>query len=124
MGSTSMGGATEVSVQLSECRRGDAQRVLTVLCDAYDPGGETPRLRKATAGVRNPTVWSWFVDVARTPREPEPADLEGVVAAEIQGATQAVNKVERSLRRAFTVRDEHLVSGDQETDLRVRLESR
>lgn len=124
MGRTSEGGANEVSVQLSECRRGDAQRVLTALCDAYDPEGETPELRRDTAGVRNPTVWSWFVDVARAPRDPEPASLEGAVAAELQGATPAVNTVERSLRHAFTVRQEHLVCGDQETDLRVRLESR
>lgn len=119
----SQGGATQVGVQLGECDREDAQRVLRVLCEAYGSDRASPELRRSTSG-RPTTVWSTFFDVAEVRQEPEPASLDGVVSADLQGATQAVNELEDALRRAFTVHEDDLVSGDQETELRVRLEGR
>lgn len=61
----------------------------------------------------------------RAPAErPEPVALATPVAAELQGPPTAVDKLLRVLDDAFTVREELHVAGDQETQLRLRLESR
>ncbi|WP_326689911.1 MULTISPECIES: hypothetical protein [unclassified Streptomyces] len=113
------GGDREVSVQLSECGGADAEVVFEVL-DALFPSDW-----KSGAERRKADVWMAQFDIAQgTGRRPEPVALATPVAAELQGPPTAVDKLLRVLDDAFTVREELHVAGDQETQLRLRLESR
>jgi hypothetical protein len=106
-------------VQLSECGGADAEAVFEVL-DALFPSDWEPGAERLKADV-----WMAQFDIAQgSEQRPEPTVLATPVAAELQGPPGAVDKLHRVLDDAFTVREELHVAGDQETQLRLRLESR
>ena len=113
------GGDREVSMQLSECGGTDAEAVFEAL-GALFPSDWEPDGAPARADV-----WMAQFDIAQGGgRRPAPVALDAPVAAELQGPPTAVDTLHRVLADAFTVHEELRVAGDQETQLRLRLESR
>ncbi|GAB2837828.1 hypothetical protein ACWGJ2_32045 [Streptomyces sp. NPDC054796] len=115
--------ATQVSVQLSGCDTQDAQAVFTVLHSLFPSERESEGPHRAEGGAR-PDVWLSDFDVAGGGGRPDRPALKGTVAAELQGAPQAVGLLERALADAFTVHEENSAAGDQEQQRWLRLESR
>ncbi|MFI8966117.1 hypothetical protein ACIGO8_28845 [Streptomyces sp. NPDC053493] len=115
---------TDVTVQLSECGREDAEAVFEVLDHAYQREDRTaPGPSAATAPA--PTVWMATFDTADGRHEEfSPAPLTGTVGAVLTGGYHAVDEVEKVLARAFDVQSLESVSGDQETEARLLLASR
>ncbi|SDD15646.1 hypothetical protein [Streptomyces prasinopilosus] len=116
-----------VSVELSGCDRHDAQIVFDTLGAYFTSDRRSGDVPEASSGAR-PTVWLGTFDVA-DPREggarPEAtARLGASVDADLQGGYWAVDRVRTTLESLFTVHDLSTVSGDQEKELHVRLESR
>ncbi|MFF1280353.1 hypothetical protein [Streptomyces sp. NPDC058299] len=72
-----------------------------------------------------PMVWSGTYDVADTRAGDCPeVRLESAVEADVQGGPWAVSRFRTTLDSMFTVQETSAASGDQERDLRLRLESR
>lgn len=115
--------AAEVSVTLSKCRKEDARALFRALGGAFecDRGSAGPA-DNAPGG--HPTVWSTMVDVTDVHGHAEPARLSGPVTADIQGAPHAVAVLKETLAEVFSVRLESLTAGDQEQEVRLRLENR
>ncbi|MGW8376724.1 hypothetical protein [Streptomyces sp. ODS28] len=112
----------EVSVQVSGCHKEDAQTLFAVLGGAYACDREQGREPEETPGPHH-TVWSSAYEVGEPKRHPEPTVLQGTVTADVQGAPRAVSRVKDTLGEAFAVRVEGLTAGDQEQELRLRLET-
>ncbi|MFD0370227.1 hypothetical protein [Streptomyces sp. NPDC059071] len=115
---------TDVTVQLSECCREDAQAVFEVLDRAYQLEDiTTPGPQAATAPAA--TVWMATFDTAGGRHEESPpVPLTGMVGALLTGGYHAVDKVEKVLARSFDIQSLQSVSGDQETEARLLLASR
>jgi len=112
-------GEMEVSVELSECACEDAEAVFGVLGGLFpsDWAELRPEGRKAN-------VWLSRFDVARDSGRPEAVALGSPVTAELQGSPYAVERLHRVLLEAFGVVEVLEVAGDQEKQLRLRLETR
>ncbi|MFE1903957.1 hypothetical protein ACFW96_09820 [Streptomyces gardneri] len=115
---------TDVTVQLSDCCREDAQAVFDVLDRVYQlEDMETPGPRTAEGPAT--TVWVATFDTAGGRREDVgPTQLTALVGATLTGGYHAVDEVERVLATGFDVRSLQSVSGDQETEARLLLASR
>lgn len=115
---------TDVTVQLSECCREDAQAVFEVLDHAYQLEDMTePGPQAATAPAT--TVWMATFDTAGGRHEQtSPPRLTGKVGALLTGGYRAVDEVEKVLARSFDIESLQSVSGDQETEARLLLASR
>ncbi|MGW6391700.1 hypothetical protein ACWFR1_14605 [Streptomyces sp. NPDC055103] len=115
---------TDVTVQLSDCCREDAQAVSDVLDRVYQlEDMETPG-PKAAQGPAT-TVWVATFDTAAGRQEDVgPTHLSAPVGATLTGGYHAVDEVERVLATGFDVRSLQSVSGDQETEARLLLASR
>ncbi|WMX43688.1 hypothetical protein RGF97_00700 [Streptomyces roseicoloratus] len=115
---------TDVTVQLSDCCREDAQAVFDVLDRAYElEDMSTPGPQAATAPAA--TVWMATFDTAGGRHEESPpVPLTGMVGALLTGGYHAVDKVEKVLARSFDIQSLQSVSGDQETEARLLLASR
>ncbi len=115
---------TDVTVQLSDCGREDAQAVFDVLDHVYQLEDMTaPGPRAATAPT--PTVWmATFDTAAGRHEETRPAHLTGMVGALLTGGYHAVDEVEKTLAASFDIQSLQSVSGDQETEARLLLASR
>ncbi|MFF8840151.1 hypothetical protein [Streptomyces sp. NPDC015130] len=115
---------TDVTVQLSDCCREDAQAVFDVLEGVYqleDVEAPGPRTAEGPA----PTVWVATFDTAGGRREDVgPTHLSALVGATLTGGYHAVDEVQRVLATGFDVRSQQSVSGDQETEARLLLASR
>ncbi|MGP3976616.1 hypothetical protein ACTWQF_21915 [Streptomyces sp. 8N114] len=112
-------GEMEVSVELSGCACEDAEAVFGVLSGLF-PSDWTelqPEGRKAN-------VWLSRFDVSGDSGRPEAVTLGAQVTAELQGSPQAVERLHRVLLEAFGVVEVLEVAGDQEKQLRLRLETR
>ncbi|MFJ9808592.1 hypothetical protein ACIRTB_10200 [Streptomyces sp. NPDC101158] len=115
---------TDVTVQLSDCSREDAQAVFDVLDHSYQLEDLTAPGPQA-ASVPAPTVWTATFDTAAGRHEEAvPAPLAGMVGAVLTGGYHAVDEVEKVLARAFDIQSLQSVSGDQETEARLLLASR
>lgn len=114
------GGASRVSVLLSDCACEDALAVLRTLGGMYD--SDHPVVEPGGAEVGSATVWSASYDVVGAGRQPEATVLHGPVDAELQGPPHAVDLLAESIKGAFTVRTGRAASGDQETEIQLRLE--
>ncbi|MFE5296757.1 hypothetical protein [Streptomyces sp. NPDC056632] len=115
---------TDVTVQLSDCSREDAQAVFDVLDHSYQLEDLTAPGPQA-ASVPAPTVWTATFDTAAgRHEEADPAPLTGMVGAVLTGGYHAVDEVEKVLARAFDIQSLQSVSGDQETEARLLLASR
>lgn len=115
---------TDVTVQLSDCRREDAQAVFDVLDRVYElEDMSAPGPRAATAPAA--TVWMATFDTAAGRREEiAPVPLSALVGAVLTGGYHAVDEVEKTLAATFDIRSLQSVSGDQETEARLLLASR
>ncbi|BAG23586.1 MULTISPECIES: hypothetical protein [Streptomyces] len=113
----------EVVVSLSRCDSRDARTVFDVLATAFasdHPMGETP----VRASGPRPTVWVTTVDVSQPRAAATPARLTEPVTVEAQGGYRAVDRLRTHLAGAFAVSVVGTAAGDQEQEVRLRLESR
>ena len=117
------GAAAQVVVALSGHSKEDADAVFGVLraCYPSDPASDTPPRAEAEG---HPTVWSATFEVSGTRQEPTPAPLGASLTADLQGGPRQVEELREVLSRAFAVRDESRMAGDQEREVHLRLESR
>ncbi|MFE9925322.1 hypothetical protein ACFYQA_28250 [Streptomyces sp. NPDC005774] len=116
-----------VSVELSGCDRHDAQIVFDTLGAYFTSDRRSGDVPEESSGTR-PTVWLGTFDVADPheggARPDDPVRLASSVEADLQGGCWAVDRFCTTLESLFTVHDLNTVSGDQEKELHVRLESR
>lgn len=115
---------TDVTVQLSDCRREDAQAVFDALDRVYElEDMSAPGPQAATAPAT--TVWMATFDTAAGRHEASrPVPLAAMVGAVLTGGYHAVEEVEKTLAASFAIRSQESVSGDQETEARLLLASR
>ncbi|MBT2441860.1 hypothetical protein J7E93_17425 [Streptomyces sp. ISL-36] len=115
---------TDVTVQLSDCSREDAQVVFDVLDHVYELEDMTaPGPRAGTAPGVN--VWTATFDTAAgRHEETSHVPLTGMVGAVLTGGYHAVDEVEKTLATSFDIQSLQSVSGDQETEARLLLASR
>ncbi|MER7697947.1 MULTISPECIES: hypothetical protein [unclassified Streptomyces] len=113
----------EVVVSLSRCDTQDARTVFDALAAAFasdHPMGETP---EPESGSR-PTVWVTTVDVSEARTAAAPTRLTAPVTIDAQGGYWAVDRLRDHLTGAFAVSVVGTAAGDQEQEVRLRLESR
>lgn len=115
---------TDVTVQLSDCGREDAQAVFDVLDGVYRLEDIATSGPQAATGP-SPTVWAATYDTAGGEhQEVSPTPLSALVGVTLTGGYHAVDEVEKVLATGFDVQSRHTVSGDQETEARLLLASR
>ncbi|MEV7863990.1 hypothetical protein AB0O86_35765 [Streptomyces hirsutus] len=116
-----------VSVELSGCESHDAQIVFDTLGAYFTSDRRSGDVPEKFSGAR-PTVWLGTFDVADPheggARPDDPVRLASSVDVDLQGGYWAIDRVRATLESLFTLRDLSTVSGDQEKELHVRLESR
>ncbi|ATY94140.1 hypothetical protein ACFY9H_15195 [Streptomyces bacillaris] len=117
------GHGQEVLVSLSRCDLADARSVFGVLGHAFDSDREADDEPEATSGSR-PTVWVTTVDVSEPRAAAEPVTLTAPVTVDAQGGYWAVDRLRTHLTGAFAVRVVGTAAGDQEQEVRLRLENR
>lgn len=113
----------EVLVSLSRCDLADARSVFGVLGSAFDSDRDAGDEPEATSGPR-PTVWVTTVDVSEPKAPAEPVTLSAPVTVDAQGGYWAVDRLRDHLTGAFAVRVVGTAAGDQEQEVRLRLENR
>ncbi|MEU9181671.1 hypothetical protein AB0C90_33415 [Streptomyces sp. NPDC048550] len=116
--------AAEVVVAVGDCSPEDARVLLDLLERSFpvDVGAGS-----ATQGGQAATVWSATLDAAK-PAEPAegraaPVRLKDAVNVTLQGGPRAVQRVQDALAGHFSVEDMGAVSGDQETEIGLRIRS-
>jgi hypothetical protein len=112
----------DVVVAVTGCPKEDARTVFDVLRRSFvsdRPASDTPE----DASDTRPTVWTATVDVSDTKAAPAPARLSVPVMVEAQGGYWAVDRLRKQLADAFSVRLVGTAAGDQEQEIRLRLES-
>lgn len=113
----------EVVVSLNRCDTQDARTVFDVLAASFasdHPMGETP----APVSGPRPAVWVTTVDVSEPRAAATPARLTAPVTVDAQGGYWAVDRLRSHLTGAFVVSVVGTAAGDQEEEVRLRLESR
>ncbi|MFD8644673.1 hypothetical protein ACFV14_30725 [Streptomyces zaomyceticus] len=114
---------TDVTVQLNDCCREDAQAVFEVLDGVYQAEDMTAPPQAGTGP--SPTVWTAIFDTAGGRRqEVSPTHLTSPVGATLSGGYHAVDEVQKVLAAGFDIQSLQYVSGDQETEARLLLASR
>ncbi|MFJ8696052.1 hypothetical protein [Streptomyces roseolilacinus] len=112
----------DVTVQLSDCGRADAEVVFGVLDEVF-AGCEDVAPHPTTG--REPTVWMATFDSSAHSGEPSAAPrLGSPVEALLTGDHHAVEVVEKALGRLFDVRSTQHVPGEHEAECRLLLASR
>ena len=113
-----------VSVEISGCSKDDARIVFDTLCACFTSDRCSDDVPEEFSETR-PTVWLGTFDVAdaREGARPE-ARLASSVDADVHGGYWAIDRFRTTLGSLFTVHDLSTVSGDQDEELHVRLESR
>ncbi|KPC81051.1 MULTISPECIES: hypothetical protein [Streptomyces] len=112
----------DVVVAVTGCPKEDARTVFDVLRRSFAsdrPASDAPE----EASDTRPTVWTATVDVTETRTGSGPARLSTPVTVEAQGGYWAVDRLRKHLTEAFTVRLVGTAAGDQEQEIRLRLES-
>lgn len=117
------GTAAQVAITLDSCCKEDAQAVLAALHASF-ASDRSPQDMPGDAPNGRPMVWVATFDVSRSLGQPEPARLTEPVVITAQGGYRAVDRLRESLADAFSVRVTGTASGDQEEEVRLRLESR
>ncbi|WP_406378854.1 hypothetical protein [Streptomyces sp. NBC_01618] len=112
----------EVTVVISGCDTGDARMVFDALRAAFTTDRASVDVPRKLA-ERRPTAWVATVDVTEERVISGPLALGAPVKIDVQGGYWAVERLRRSLAHAFDVRVVGTVSGDQEEEVRLRLES-
>jgi hypothetical protein len=117
------GTAAEVAVTLDSCCKEDADAVLAALHASF-PSDRAPEDTPADAPGGRPIVWAATFDVSRTLGLPGPGRrLTEPVVITAQGGYRAVDRLRAGLAEAFSVRVIGTASGDQEEEVRLRVES-
>ncbi|WP_406500286.1 hypothetical protein [Streptomyces sp. NBC_00846] len=111
----------EVTVVISGCDTGDARMVFDALRAAFTTDRASVDVPRKLA-ERRPTAWVATVDVTEERVISGPLALGAPVKIDVQGGYWAVERLRRSLAHAFDVRVVGTVSGDQEEEVRLRLE--
>jgi hypothetical protein len=112
-----------VSVEISGCSKQDARIVFDALCNCFESdrcADDVPEELHAT----RPTVWLGTYDVADEHEGARPVHLSSSVDADLHGGYWAIERLRTTLDSLFDVHELSTVSGDQEKELHVRLESR
>ncbi|MFC9889431.1 hypothetical protein ACFW3A_13990 [Streptomyces pilosus] len=112
-----------VSVEISGCSKDDARIVFDALCACFASDRCSDDVPEELHRTR-PTVWLGTFDVADAYEGTRPARLSSSVDADVHGGYWAIDRFRTTLDSLFTVHDLTTVSGDQERELHVRLESR
>lgn len=112
----------EVAVTLDSCCKEDAAAVLAALQASF-PSDRASEDAPADAPNGRPIVWSATFDVSRTVGLAPPGHLSEPVTLTAQGGYHAVDRLREGLEEAFSVRVVGTASGDQEEEVRFRLEA-
>ncbi|MCH0539212.1 hypothetical protein I3F58_06505 [Streptomyces sp. MUM 203J] len=115
----------DVTVQLSDCGRAQAEVVFDALDHVFEASEEPVVPVRRPAG-REPTVWmATFDSSAHRPGVAAGAPrLTAPVEALLTGDHQAVTEVEKVLEQLFEVRSTEYVSGEHEKESRLLLAPR
>ncbi|MFF9348836.1 hypothetical protein [Streptomyces sp. NPDC014734] len=113
----------DVSVVISGCDTADARMVFDALRAAFATDRASADVPRKLARTR-PTAWVATVDVTEERVVSGPAPLGAPLSIDVQGGYWAVERLRRSLAHAFDVRVVGTVSGDQEEEVRLRLDNR
>ncbi|MCG7524711.1 hypothetical protein MHW47_09710 [Streptomyces sp. OfavH-34-F] len=113
----------EVTVVLGECPEEDARTVFDALRAAFTTDRSSADVPHE-AGDGRPTVWTATVDVSEARVISGAVRLGGPVTLDVQGGYAAVDRLRAGLADAFAVRVLGTVSGDQEEEVRLRLDNR
>lgn len=117
------GQGAEVSVVVSGCAKDDVRTVFDVLRAAFVTDRASVDVPQDVTG-KQPTAWVVTVDVAEERVVSGSVRLGAPVTVDVQGGYWAVERLRHSLAGAFAVSVVGTVSGDQEEEVRLRLESR
>ncbi|WP_020138493.1 hypothetical protein [Streptomyces sp. 351MFTsu5.1] len=112
-----------VSLEISGCSAEDARIVFDTLTACFESDRGADEVPQQLHESR-PMVWLGTFEVTETRSCPPPARLSSSVEADAQGGYWAIEQLRTTLDSMFTVRDLASMSGDQERELHVRLESR
>ncbi|MFF1835463.1 hypothetical protein ACFVXE_14830 [Streptomyces sp. NPDC058231] len=113
----------EVAVAITGCEKDDARMVFDVLRASFATDRASVDVPRHMAGKR-PTVWTVTVDASEARVVSGPVAIGEPVTVDVQGGYWAVDEVTKHLADAFAVQVVGTVSGDQEEEVRLRLESR
>jgi len=112
-----------VSVEISDCSKEDARTVFDTLCACFSSDRSAEDVPKQLHKTR-PMVWLGTFEVTDEHEGARPAYLAASATADVHGGYWAIDRFRRTLDSVFTVHDLSTVSGDQERELHVRLESK
>ena len=112
-----------VSVEISDCSKEDARIVFDTLCACFSSDRCAEDVPEQLHETR-PMVWLGTFEVTDEHEGAPPAHLHASVTADVHGGYWAIDRFRSTLDTLFTVHDLSTVSGDQERELHVRLESR
>ncbi|MFJ6835941.1 hypothetical protein [Streptomyces sp. NPDC091209] len=116
--------ASTVHVMLGDCSAADAKSVLAVLSGRFTADREGADEPHESASGR-PTVWTALFDTAGHPRggAGPVGELSGQPTVEAQGGPRATQRLREALGAAFTVHELGTEAGDQEVQMKLRLDS-
>ncbi|MFD5813254.1 hypothetical protein [Streptomyces sp. NPDC127038] len=116
--------ASTVHVMLGDCSADDAKKVLGVLCGRFTADREQADETHESASGR-PTVWTVLFDTSGDPGDTAGpvAELSGQPTVEAQGGPLATRRLREALGAAFTVHELGTEAGDQEVQMKLRLDS-
>ncbi|WP_175409512.1 hypothetical protein [Streptomyces sp. TRM64462] len=114
----------DVTVQLSECGRTDAEAVFDALDHVFE-GCEDVAPAPLPAAGPEPTVWTATFDSSAHSGEPVgPPRISAPLEATLTGDHHAVAEVEKALAQLFEVRSTQSVPGEHEKEARLLLAPR
>ncbi|MET8131605.1 MULTISPECIES: hypothetical protein [unclassified Streptomyces] len=122
--------ASTVHVMLGDCSAVDAKSVLAVLSGRFTADRESADEPHESASGR-PTVWTALFDTAGESGGAGGAgggagpvvELSGQPTVEAQGGPRATQRLREALGAAFTVHELGTEAGDQEVQMKLRLDS-
>jgi hypothetical protein len=114
--------SAEVAVILDSCCKEDARAVFAALHAAF-ASDRSPDDRPGDAPNGRPIVWAATFDVSRILGRPAPARLTEAVTVTAEGGYHAVDRLREGLAQVFAVRVVGTASGDQEEEVRLRLDN-
>ncbi|MEV8033550.1 hypothetical protein ACFYW8_01025 [Streptomyces sp. NPDC002742] len=116
--------ASTVHVMLGDCSAADAKSVLAVLSGHFTADRESADEPHESASGR-PTVWTALFDTAGDLRggAGPVVELSGQPTVEAQGGPLATLRLREALGAAFTVHELGTEAGDQEVQMKLRLDS-
>ncbi|MBY8879429.1 hypothetical protein [Actinacidiphila acidipaludis] len=112
----------QVAITLDSCCKEDAHAVLAALHASF-PSDRSPEDVPAEPQGGPPIIWTATFDVSRTLGLARPGRLTEPVVITAQGGYHAVDRLREALTEAFSVRVVGTSAGDQEEEVRLRLES-